>query len=266
MSGGRAHLWASGRTPAHSARVAKVGGSANSSSVRGDARDAISTTVASFGGRIHPPPLGRTVGTERAGGAGRCPGSPCPTRPQAMDTAHVCLIAVHLRDDAFELFRCDRPRSIGAHALPAACSWVPRRVMELAQRARDVPAPARPAAGLSLKHLAAVFKCSSSDDTVTLSAQDEGDTLHLVFDNHGAWGAWRLAGRTAPHTAPTAAAPLTRLTCAAVLDRTAEFSMKLMEIECDQMGIPDQEYAAQVTGCHCPPGAGRWALWGLLAR
>jgi proliferating cell nuclear antigen len=33
---------------------------------------------------------------------------------QAMDTSHVSLIAMLLRADAFEHFRCDRPMSMGA--------------------------------------------------------------------------------------------------------------------------------------------------------
>lgn len=32
---------------------------------------------------------------------------------QAMDTSHVSLIAMQLRSDAFEHFRCDRPMSMG---------------------------------------------------------------------------------------------------------------------------------------------------------
>jgi proliferating cell nuclear antigen len=35
---------------------------------------------------------------------------------QAMDTSHVSLIAMLLRSDAFEHFRCDRPMSMGEHA------------------------------------------------------------------------------------------------------------------------------------------------------
>lgn len=40
---------------------------------------------------------------------------------QAMDTSHVSLIAMHLRSDAFEHFRCDRAMSMGEWR-PAACS------------------------------------------------------------------------------------------------------------------------------------------------
>jgi hypothetical protein len=32
---------------------------------------------------------------------------------QAMDTAHVCLVTLELRADGFELYRCDRTRTLG---------------------------------------------------------------------------------------------------------------------------------------------------------
>jgi proliferating cell nuclear antigen len=32
---------------------------------------------------------------------------------QAMDTAHVCLVALQLRSDGFEAFRCDRNVTLG---------------------------------------------------------------------------------------------------------------------------------------------------------
>jgi proliferating cell nuclear antigen len=36
---------------------------------------------------------------------------------QAMDTSHVSLIAMQLRSDAFEHFRCDKPMSMGGCAV-----------------------------------------------------------------------------------------------------------------------------------------------------
>ena len=41
---------------------------------------------------------------------------------QAMDTSHVSLIALHLRSDAFEHFRCDRSMSMGEREPPAAAA------------------------------------------------------------------------------------------------------------------------------------------------
>ncbi|GBF89873.1 proliferating cell nuclear antigen [Raphidocelis subcapitata] len=68
---------------------------------------------------------------------------------QAMDTSHVSLIAMHLRADAFEHFRCDRPMSMG----------------------------------MSLANLAKVLKCAGSDDIVTLKANDDGDTVTFMFES-----------------------------------------------------------------------------------
>ena len=34
---------------------------------------------------------------------------------QAMDSSHVCLVHLHLRDDGFDHFRCDRNLSMGIH-------------------------------------------------------------------------------------------------------------------------------------------------------
>lgn len=34
---------------------------------------------------------------------------------QAMDSSHVCLVSLHLRDDGFQHFRCDRNMSMGVH-------------------------------------------------------------------------------------------------------------------------------------------------------
>uniref|UniRef100_A0A7S0RT56 DNA sliding clamp PCNA n=1 Tax=Chlamydomonas leiostraca TaxID=1034604 RepID=A0A7S0RT56_9CHLO len=69
--------------------------------------------------------------------------------------------------------------------------------------------------GLSLKSLAAVLKCMGNDDTLTMKADDDGDKLTLMFE--------------APDQA-----------------RVADFEMKLMEIDQEQLGIPDNEYSAQV--------------------
>lgn len=34
---------------------------------------------------------------------------------KAMDTSHVCLIALKLNADGFAMFRCDRPMTMGLH-------------------------------------------------------------------------------------------------------------------------------------------------------
>lgn len=41
---------------------------------------------------------------------------------QAMDTSHVSLIALQIRADAFEHFRCDRPVTMGECVSPVAAA------------------------------------------------------------------------------------------------------------------------------------------------
>lgn len=66
---------------------------------------------------------------------------------QAMDNAHVSLVGLVLRSAGFESYRCDRNISLG----------------------------------LNLESLAKVLKAASNDDTVTIRAEDEGDTVTFTF-------------------------------------------------------------------------------------
>jgi proliferating cell nuclear antigen len=66
---------------------------------------------------------------------------------QAMDTTHISLVALQLRDDGFETFRCDNNVTLG----------------------------------LNVNILTKILKCAANDDSVTLRAHDEGDHLHVIF-------------------------------------------------------------------------------------
>jgi len=68
---------------------------------------------------------------------------------QAMDTSHVSLIALQLREDGFDNFRCDRNMSLG----------------------------------ISLESMTKVLKCSSNDDVVSLKSTDEGDAITFMFES-----------------------------------------------------------------------------------
>jgi proliferating cell nuclear antigen len=70
--------------------------------------------------------------------------------------------------------------------------------------------------GVNLNSLAKVLKCAKDDDQVTLKATDNHDVLNLLYES------------------PTT-------------DRIAEYEMKLMDIDADQLGIPDTEYDVTVT-------------------
>jgi len=69
--------------------------------------------------------------------------------------------------------------------------------------------------GLNINSLSKVIKCAKDDDIVTLRATDDVDTLHLTYESK--------------HS-----------------DRIAEYAMKLLDIDQDQLGIPDTEYDATV--------------------
>jgi proliferating cell nuclear antigen len=100
---------------------------------------------------------------------------------QAMDSSHVSLVAVQLRKEGFDFYRCDRPTSLG----------------------------------INLQSFSKILKCSGNDDVVTLKAEENGDTLQLVFES------------------PTQ-------------DRISDFDLKLMDIDSEHLGIPETDYKAIV--------------------
>ncbi|XP_022225986.2 proliferating cell nuclear antigen 2 [Drosophila obscura] len=69
--------------------------------------------------------------------------------------------------------------------------------------------------GLDLKSLAKVVKSASGDDSVTLSAADKADKLLLSFESDNK-------------------------------SRTADYELKLLNLDQDHLGIPDTDYACTV--------------------
>ena len=67
-----------------------------------------------------------------------------------------------------------------------------------------------------MESIAKVLKCASVHDTVTLKAEDEGETLNLVFENNEA-------------------------------DRISDFEIKLVELEAEHLEIPEEEAQAVIT-------------------
>ncbi len=70
---------------------------------------------------------------------------------QAMDSSHVSLVSMLLRDTGFEHYRCDRTMSLG----------------------------------LNMTNVSKIFKICGNDDIVTMKAEDEGDTIMFTFENTG---------------------------------------------------------------------------------
>eukprot|EP00887_Chlorella_sp_A99_P002518 scaffold6.g2518.t1 len=100
---------------------------------------------------------------------------------QAMDSSHVSLVALSLRADGFEHYRCDRNVSMG----------------------------------MKLANLSKILKCAGNDDSITMKSEDNGDTITFVFEAPGQ-------------------------------ERLSEFDLKLMDIDSEHLGIPDNEYDATV--------------------
>jgi proliferating cell nuclear antigen len=70
---------------------------------------------------------------------------------QAMDNSHVALVAMMLRSDGFDPYRCDRNLPLG----------------------------------INLTSLNKILKCARATDITTLKANDNGDVLSLVFESKG---------------------------------------------------------------------------------
>eukprot|EP01068_Selenidium_serpulae_P015667 Selendium_serpulae@DN6231_c3_g1_i6.p1 len=68
---------------------------------------------------------------------------------QAMDSSHVSLVSLHLKDTSFESYRCDQNRLLG----------------------------------LNMTSVSKVFKLCGNSDTVTIRHQDNGDTVSFLFEN-----------------------------------------------------------------------------------
>ncbi|KAF9939395.1 proliferating cell nuclear antigen [Modicella reniformis] len=68
---------------------------------------------------------------------------------QAMDNSHVALVALLLRHEGFEPYRCDRSLALG----------------------------------VNLVSLSKILRCAGNDDIITIKADDNGDVLSLTFEN-----------------------------------------------------------------------------------
>jgi len=68
---------------------------------------------------------------------------------QAMDSSHVSLVALLLRSEGFEPYRCDRNLSLG----------------------------------ISISSMSKILKCSGNDDIITLKADDNGDSITFIFES-----------------------------------------------------------------------------------
>jgi proliferating cell nuclear antigen len=100
---------------------------------------------------------------------------------QAMDTTHVALATLLLKQDGFDSYRCDRNISLG----------------------------------INMTSLTKILKSANSNDSITFRAEDSGDTLGLTFESPNA-------------------------------ERVCDYELKLMALDTEHLGIPDQLYDAMI--------------------
>lgn len=70
---------------------------------------------------------------------------------QAMDSSHVALVSLNLKEKGFTSYRCDKSMTLG----------------------------------LSIENVAKILKCSGNDDLITLHCEDEPSTLNFNFESKG---------------------------------------------------------------------------------
>ena len=72
------------------------------------------------------------------------------------------------------------------------------------------------ALGINLTSFQKVLRCAANEDILTLKAEDSPDVVNMVFENSES-------------------------------DRISEYDIKLMDIDQEHLGIPETEYAANIT-------------------
>jgi len=100
---------------------------------------------------------------------------------QAMDSSHVSLVSLLLRSDGFDTYRCDKNLSMG----------------------------------IKLPSMSKILKCSGNDDSITIKAGDDGDTVTFMFESPNG-------------------------------DKVSDYEMKLMDLDTEHLGIPETDYNAVV--------------------
>ncbi|XP_062452783.1 proliferating cell nuclear antigen isoform X2 [Rhea pennata] len=109
------------------------------------------------------------------------------------------------------------PRGAGPRSAPPACrgGWKLGGFQAGVRRAvRSLPR-AWPSCEVFAARMSKILKCAGNEDIITLRAEDNADTLALVFE--------------APNQ-----------------EKVSDYEMKLMDLDVEQLGIPEQEYSCVV--------------------
>jgi len=72
------------------------------------------------------------------------------------------------------------------------------------------------AMGIQMGSFSKLLKCANNDDVITLKADDSGDLLEMLFESPKG-------------------------------EKESHYEMKLMDLDCEQLGIPDQEYSCNIS-------------------
>jgi len=99
-----------------------------------------------------------------------------------MDPSHVSLVSLIIPSGDFDVFKCDKPITLG----------------------------------LNLNSFYKILKCSSNEDSISISCSDNLDILVVVFESINN-------------------------------DRISEFELKLIKIETEPLGIPETQYSATIS-------------------
>lgn len=100
---------------------------------------------------------------------------------QSMDDAHVTLVILQMRAAGFENYRCDRTLPIG----------------------------------INMSSLSKIIKCGNNEDTLTLKANDDGETLSVVFESPKG-------------------------------DKVSDYELKLMDLDIEHLSVPEATYDVNV--------------------
>lgn len=100
---------------------------------------------------------------------------------QSMDDAHVTLVILQLRAEGFEGYRCDRTIPIG----------------------------------INMSTLSKIIKCGNNEDALTLKANDDGETLSVVFESPKG-------------------------------DKVSDYELKLMDLDIEHLSVPEAAYDVNV--------------------
>lgn len=126
-----------------------------------------------------------------------------------MDNSHVSLVSLTLRSDGFDKFRCDRNLSMG----------------------------------MNLASMAKILKCANNEDTLTMKAQDNADTVTFMFESPNQEKV-HLNGTIQRNWHQILYISFSLF--AFCSQQISDYEMKLMNLDQEHLGIPETNYACIV--------------------